>query len=56
MWDRVLTVTLVIIALGGLGMLGYIIATPKVGETFTEVYLLGPEGKAIDYPEELKVG
>ncbi len=56
LWDKLLTVTLVIIALGGLGMLGYIIATPKVGETFTEFYLLGPEGKATDYPEELKVG
>jgi len=37
-------------------MLGYVIAKPKVGERFTEFYILGKEGKAIDYPEELVVG
>ena len=56
LWDRVLTITLVIVILGGLGMLGYVIATPKVGETFTEFYLLGQQGKATNYPKELKVG
>jgi len=42
--------------LGAIGTLGYVIATPKVGERFTEVYVLGLESKAIDYPRELKVG
>lgn len=37
-------------------MLGYIIATPRPGETFTEFYLLGQQGKATNYPKELKVG
>jgi len=55
-WDRVLAITLVVVILGALGTLGYFIATPKVEETFTEFYILGPEGKAADYPAELKVG
>jgi uncharacterized membrane protein len=55
-WDKVLTIMLVVAILGALGTLGYIIAKPKVGETFTEFYILGPEGKAADYPTELKVG
>lgn len=55
-WDRVLAATLVIVILGALGALGYVIATPKVGEKFTEFYILGEEGKAADYPRELKVG
>jgi uncharacterized membrane protein len=55
-WDKVLTITLVVVILGGLGALGYVIATPKVAETFTEFYILGQEGKAADYPGELKVG
>jgi uncharacterized membrane protein len=55
-WDKVLTILLVIIALGGLGTLGYIIATPGVQETFTEFYILGSEGKATDYPDILKIG
>jgi len=56
MWNRVLSIILVIIIMGALGALGYIIATPKVGERFTEFYILGPEVKATDYPKELRVG
>ena len=55
-WNRVLTITLVVIILGVIGALVYIITTPKVGETFTEFYILGPEGKAVGYPTELKAG
>jgi len=56
MRNRVLSIILGITIIGALGALGYVIATPKVGERFTEFYVLGLEGKAIDYPEELKVG
>ena len=60
-WDvgivnRVLTATLVIAFLGAIGMLGYVIATPQVGETFTEFYILGQEGKAAGYPTEIDLG
>ena len=54
-WGRVLSIILVLIILGALGALGYTIANPKVRE-FTEFYILGLEGKATDYPEELMVG
>lgn len=37
-------------------MLGYTIAHPPNPERYTEFYLLGSEGKAADYPEELAVG
>ena len=56
MRDRVLSIILVITIMGALGALGYVIATPKVGEKFTEFQVLGLEGKATDYPRELKVG
>lgn len=55
-WDRALTIILVLTIVGALGTLGYVVAAPKVGETFTEFYILGQEGKASDYPKELKVG
>jgi uncharacterized membrane protein len=54
--DKVLTITLVIVILGLLGTIGYFIAKPGVGETFTEFYILGQGGKAVNYPLELKVG
>ena len=50
--DRALSVILVVAILAAVGTLGYVIATPKVGEKFTEFYILGPEGKAENYPTE----
>jgi len=54
--DKVLSVVLVVAILGAIGTLGYAIAAPRVGEEFTEFYILGPHGKAENYPTELKVG
>jgi uncharacterized membrane protein len=56
MTDKVLSIILTVVIVGAIGTLGYVIATPKVGEKFTEFYILGPEGRAGNYPEELKVG
>jgi len=55
-WDKVLAIALVIAILGALGTLSYTILVPKVQETFTEFYILGQEGKAKDYPIDLKIG
>ena len=55
-WNRLLSVVLAIAILGALGMLGYVIASPSEVEKFTEFYILGLEGEAADYPEELVVG
>lgn len=54
--DKALLVISVIALAGVLGMLGYVIAQPKVGERFTEFYILGVDGEAADYPGELMVG
>jgi uncharacterized membrane protein len=54
--DKVLSVVLVVAIVGAIGTLGYVIAKPKVGEKFSEFYILGPNGKAENYPTELKVG
>ena len=47
---------LVAAVVGTMGTLGYLVASPKLGEKFTEFYLEGFGGRAIDYPKELKVG
>jgi uncharacterized membrane protein len=54
--DRILSVILVIAIVLAINMLVYVIITPKEGEKFTEFYILGPGGKAEDYPTNLKVG
>ena len=54
--ERVLSIVLVISIMGMLGVLGYIITTPRAGEKFTEFYVLGEAGEAADYPLALKVG
>lgn len=48
--DKALTVILVITIILSLSALVYVVVTPKQGEKFTEFYILGPKGKAYDYP------
>lgn len=54
--DEILTVILIISIILAISMVVYVIVTPKEGEKFTEFYILGPEGKAENYPTDLKVG
>lgn len=49
-FDRFLSIILVVFILGALGTLGYLMATAHVGEKFTEFYILDRDGKAQDYP------
>lgn len=55
-WDKVLTVLLALGVLGAIGMLVYLIQTPKVEDEFTEFYILGPWGEAEGYPKVLVLG
>jgi uncharacterized membrane protein len=54
--DRILSVILIISIIVAISMVVYVIVTPKQGEKFTEFYILGPGGKADDYPTNLRVG
>ncbi len=54
--DKFLTIFfLILLILSILGTI-YIIENPKQTEYFTEFYLLGPSGKAYDYPTQLEAG
>lgn len=50
--NKSLSIILLISILGALGALGYVIATPKLGERLTEFYILGSDGTAQGYPNE----
>lgn len=54
--DRALLVLLVVVIIGAIGVLVYVARPPEVGQTFTEFYMLGPEGKAANYPDVLSLG
>lgn len=54
--SRVLIVTLVTAVLVAVAATAYIAVVPKEGEKFTEFYILGPKGKAADYPTEFMAG
>jgi uncharacterized membrane protein len=54
--DKLLSVGLIASILAAGVTVAYVATTPKVGERFTEFYVLGPEGKAENYPTNLTLG
>lgn len=54
--DRALTIILAALIIIAVASLIYVIITPKTGEKFTELYILGGEGNATNYPSNLAVG
>ncbi|MBO3810290.1 MAG: DUF1616 domain-containing protein [Candidatus Brockarchaeota archaeon] len=54
--NRVITVILLICLVMAIGATIYIALSPKIGERFTEFYILGPSGKAEGYPTNLTLG
>ena len=54
--DKILSIILVLFIVGAIGALAYTVVMPKVGERFTEFYLLGADGQIANYPQELAIG
>lgn len=55
-WDRLFSILLAFAIVAALGTMVYAIQSPGVGERFTEFYILGIEGKAEGYPQEIILG
>jgi len=53
---KILTSALAVFMVGTIGVLVYMAVVPKAGESFTEFYILGKDGKAQDYPVMLQAG
>jgi len=54
--EQVLSLVLIAILLAAVGTTIFIIMSPQEGDRFTEFYLLGPTGRAADYPVEFMAG
>ncbi len=54
--SRRLAVILVLLILISIPLLAYVIIMPRQGEPFTEFYILGPDGKAENYPTMFTLG
>jgi len=54
--DKGLSISLAVAIVAALACLGYVVATPKKNEKFTEFYVLNIEGKAEDYPSQVTLG
>jgi len=56
MVDKALTIGIVVMLVASVVVLAWAVTTPRVGERFTQLALLGPGGKATDYPGNLTAG
>jgi len=52
--ERILNGILIFVIVLAIGIIYYEITTPKIGERFTEFYILDPAGGAYSYPANLK--
>jgi uncharacterized membrane protein len=56
MVDKLLTIGIVVMLVASVVVLAWAVTTPRVGERFTQLALLGPGGMATDYPRDMTVG
>jgi len=54
--DKLLTIGIVVMLVASVVVLAWAITTPRVGERFTQLAILGPGGMATDYPRNMTVG
>ena len=54
--SKILSIILIITIVLAIATTAYIVIKPKQGEKFTEFYILGPNGKAADYPTNITAG
>lgn len=55
-FDKTVSLILLILLIASIVAVVYITVNPKSGEKFTELYILGQNGKAGDYPSNMTLG
>ncbi len=56
MIDKLLTIGIVVMLVASVVIIAWAISTPRTGERFTQLAILGPGGMATDYPRNLTTG
>ena len=54
--NRIISIVLILAILGAIGILVYVTKMPDKSEKYTEFYILGIDGKTVDYPQSITLG
>lgn len=54
--DHILTIILISTVILAIGTVCYAITSPKMGDRFTEFYILDSDGRTDNYPTDIKLG
>jgi uncharacterized membrane protein len=54
--DKIFSIAIIIALVSIVGLAAFLAVNPKIGERFTEFYVLGPNGTLSDYPVNLILG
>lgn len=54
--ERILSVILVLVACGTIGVLVYTMAVPKTGSEYSELYILNSQGNTDNFPSDIQIG
>ena len=54
--NKILTVVFAVLIVAAIAAIVWLAVVPEKGERFSEFYILGPNGKAADYPSDVQAG
>ncbi len=56
MLNKILTVVFAVLIVAAIAAIVWLAIVPEKGDRFSEFYILGPDGKADNYPHDVKAG
>ena len=56
MLNKILTIVFAVLIVAAITAIVWLAIVPEKGDRFSEFYILGPDGKAADYPSDVQAG
>jgi uncharacterized membrane protein len=51
-FNKLLSILLIVVLVAAVGMIGFMVSVPKIGEKYSEFYILGLDGQTQNYPTD----